>query len=83
LYVALLFTSLWICVAQFVQRREAYGAWAAILVFIAIHNVTESINVGSLFTSVTFDLIVLYLAIVNPNRRFTDHPHPRLESVTA
>jgi len=83
LYVALLFTSLWICVGQFFRHREAYGAWAAILVFIAIHNVTESINVGPLFTNLTFNLIVLYLAIVSPNGRFTSHPAPPLESVTA
>jgi exopolysaccharide production protein ExoQ len=83
LYVALLFTSLWICVAQFVHRREAYGAWAAILIFIAIHNVTESINVGPLFTSVTFYLIVLYLALVSPNLRSTSHADSPLESVTA
>jgi O-antigen ligase len=83
LYVVLLFTGLWMCVAQFFQRRDAYGAWAAILVFIAIHNVTESINVTPLFTNLTFNLIVLYLAIVRPNVRSISNPQPLLESVTA
>jgi exopolysaccharide production protein ExoQ len=83
LYIGVLFTSLWVCVARFLHGRDAYGAWAAVLVFIAIHNVTESINVAPLFTSLTFELIVLYLAIVSPNGRSTSHTHPVLESVTA
>jgi O-antigen ligase len=82
LYVAVLFTSLWMCAKRFLQHRDAYGAWAAILVFIVIHNLTESINVAPLFTNLTFNLIVLYLAIVSPNRRSTSDPLYRLESVT-
>jgi exopolysaccharide production protein ExoQ len=83
LYIAVLFTSLWMCVKRFLQHRDAYGAWAAVLVFIVIHNLTESINVAPLFTNLTFNLIVLYLAIVSPNGRFTRHPRSLLESVTA
>jgi exopolysaccharide production protein ExoQ len=64
LYVALLFACLWMCVVQFFRRRDAYGAWAAVLVFIAIHNVTEAINVVPLFTNLAFNLMVLYLALI-------------------
>jgi exopolysaccharide production protein ExoQ len=83
LYVVVLFTSLWICIKRFLQRRDAYGAWAAVLVFIAIHNLTESINVSPLFTNLTFNLIVLYLALVSPNVRSTSHSHYLLERATA
>jgi len=83
LYVAVLFTGLWMCVKRFLQHRDAYGAWAAVLVFIVIHNLTESINVAPLFTNLTFNLIVLYLAIVSPNGRSTSHVHYLIESATA
>lgn len=82
LYIALLFGCLSICVLQFFHHRDAYGAWAAVLVFIAIHNVTESINVAPLFTNLTFNLIVLYLAIVRPDESFSDRPSHRLEGIT-
>ena len=78
LYVAVLFTSLWMCVRRFLQHRDAYGAWAAVLIFIVIHNLTESINVAPLFTNLTFNLIVLYLAMVSPDGRSTSHlDYPR------
>jgi exopolysaccharide production protein ExoQ len=83
LYVALLFTSLWMCVAQFFHHRDAYGAWAAVLVFISIHNLTESINVAPLFTNLTFNLITLYLAIVRPSEHSTSNPDYLMESATA
>jgi exopolysaccharide production protein ExoQ len=80
LYVALLFGCLWICVAQFFHHRDAYGAWAAVLVFIAIHNLTEAINVTPLFTNLAFNLMVLSLALISSNGRSANHADRLLQT---
>jgi exopolysaccharide production protein ExoQ len=80
LYVALLFGSLWMCVARFFRHQNAYGAWAAVLVFIAIHNVTESINVTPLYTNLAFNLMVLYLALISSNERSANQAHLLLQA---
>ena len=64
LYVALLFSSLAWCVVQFARGRDGYGAFAAMLLFIAIHDATESIDVSSVFTNTAFYMVVLYVALV-------------------
>jgi len=80
LYVALLFGCLWMCVARFFRHQNAYGAWAAVLVFIAIHNVTESINVAPLYTNLAFNLVVLYLALISSNERSANQAHLLLQA---
>ena len=59
---------------QFYRGRDTYGAWAAILVFLAIHNLTESINIFGSFTNLSFYLIVFRLAIVRPDAPDFDDP---------
>jgi exopolysaccharide production protein ExoQ len=70
LYLGLLAGSLFTCSRLYFRRHDAYGAWAAVLVFILIHNVTEAINVTPLFTNLAFNLMVLSLAMFTP-----DEPH--------
>jgi O-antigen ligase len=68
LYVLLLLSCLVRCVRLFVRRRDGYGAWAAIFIFILIHNLTESINVSTGFTNLVILLIVFHLATVELDR---------------
>jgi exopolysaccharide production protein ExoQ len=69
LYLGLLAGSLFACSRLYCRRHDAYGAWAAVLVFILIHNVTEAINVTPLFTNLAFNLMVLSLAMFAPDER--------------
>jgi O-antigen ligase len=68
LYVGLLLVSIGWSVRQFLRHRDGYGAWAAVLAFIAVHNGTESINVSSSFTNLTFYMIISHLALVRSDR---------------
>ncbi len=64
LYFVLLLSCLTICTMRFLQNQDSYGGWAAAMLFVAIHNATEAINVGPLFTNFAFNLIVLHIALV-------------------
>ena len=63
LYILLLLVCFFTCVARFLRGEDRYGAWAALLLFIVIHNATESINVLPTFPNFAFNLIVLHLAL--------------------
>jgi hypothetical protein len=57
---------------RFIRCQNAYGAWAAVLVFISIHNATESLNIFSSFTNVAFYTFALSLAFTNSGRLSSD-----------
>jgi O-antigen ligase len=67
LYVALVVFCLIRCIACFSRGFNGYGAWAAVFLFIIIHNATESININPGFTNLAFYLIVFHLAFVQPD----------------
>jgi O-antigen ligase len=68
LYIVLLCYCLGWSALQFMRSRDGYGVWAASLLFITIHNASESISVSSSFTNLTFYLIVLHMAMRRPER---------------
>jgi O-antigen ligase len=72
LYIALLFVCIGSCMIRFIRCQNAYGAWAAVLVFISIHNATESLNIFSSFTNVAFYTFALSLAFTNSGRLSSD-----------
>jgi O-antigen ligase len=83
LYILLLLGCFFTCAARFLRGQDRYGAWAALLLFIAIHNATESINVLPTFPNFAFNLIVLHLALFKP-RAFegrTSLASPRVPSL--
>ncbi len=63
LYVSLLLASLVWCALQFLRHRNGYGSFAAVLLFITIHDVTEGIDIGSTFSNTAFYMIVSLLAL--------------------
>ena len=66
LYILLLLTCFLTCVLRFLRGDDRYGAWAAVLLFVAIHNLAESINVERSTPNFAFNLIVLHIALVKP-----------------
>lgn len=66
LYILLLLACFVTCVARFLRHQDGYGMWAATLLFVAIHNATESINILPTFPNFVFDLILLHIALVKP-----------------
>jgi O-antigen ligase len=68
LYIVLLCYCFGWSALQFMRYRDGYGVWAAVLLFIAVHNVSESLSVSSSFTNLTFYLIVLHMAMRLPER---------------
>jgi exopolysaccharide production protein ExoQ len=75
LYIMLLLACLLTCLLRFLGGDDRYGACAAVLLFVVIHNVTESINVQRSFPNFAFNLIVLHLALVRP-RALQRQPSP-------
>lgn len=66
LYILLLLGCLITCLVRFLRHQDRYGAWAAMLLLLAIHGVTESLNVALLFPHFAFNLIILHIALVKP-----------------
>ena len=59
LYILLLLTSIVTCCVLFVRSKDAYGTWAALLIFVAVNGATEST-----VTMISFPAFVLTIALV-------------------
>ncbi|HEV2273835.1 MAG TPA: O-antigen ligase family protein [Acidobacteriaceae bacterium] len=66
LYVLVLLGCFSACIVRFFRHEDTYGAWAAVLFFIALHNATESTDIMPLYTNFAFHLIVLHTAWIRP-----------------
>ncbi len=76
LYVLLLLACFYICLLRFLRRHDGYGAWAAMLLIVAIVNGMESINLAPLFPNFAFYLVVLHIALVKDNTKQVESlPH--------
>jgi O-antigen ligase len=67
LYAALLLACFSICVARFLRGRHLYGAWAAVLLFLIIDGLAESLVImPPLLPNFVSLVIVAHVALVNP-----------------
>jgi O-antigen ligase len=64
LYLLLLLVALSACTRRFLRGDDRYGPWSALLVFVLVHNSTESINVLPTYPNFVVNLIVMRLALV-------------------
>jgi O-antigen ligase len=62
LYTLLLLTSFVVSVTRFIRLDDVYGVWAALLLFMIINGVTESILVMPTFPALALTLIVANIA---------------------
>jgi O-antigen ligase len=64
LYILLLLSCFVVCVVRFMKQDDAYGAWAAVLLFMMIHSGTESILVTPTFPALVLTLITVNIAMI-------------------
>jgi O-antigen ligase len=64
LYILLLLSCFVVCVVRFMKQDDAYGAWAAVLLFMIIHSGTESILVTPTFPALVLTLITAHIAMI-------------------
>jgi exopolysaccharide production protein ExoQ len=63
LYILLLIVAIGTCVRQFLNGDAACGAWVAILVFVAVNGLTESIVILPTFPAVAVNILMMKLAL--------------------
>jgi exopolysaccharide production protein ExoQ len=70
LYVAILLASFSICVHKFRGGSNFHGLCATIVIFVMIHNLSESINVLPTFPNFVLNIVALRIAFYNSTKSY-------------
>jgi O-antigen ligase len=65
-YIVLLVTSIVVCIVKFLRFEDSAGVFAAILVFMTINGLTESIVILPTFPALILNLVLMKLALASP-----------------